>query len=200
MEQKPDDRSLVACACDQCKRLCTRFPGWMYPAEAMLAMDAGHARELMLDYRIKEGERRYDVPVLCPAVIDRKGRNRGGWLCPDMWERLPVEDQIDPRKGVGSMIFSTLAIMMAQMKGDIINGTCVLLTADGACRIHDTGFKPVECRTGFGCDEKQGAHYVERVDIAKTWDTQEGNYAVERWRHITGCFGVPFLHVNKGDC
>lgn len=59
-------------------------------------------------------------------------------------------------------------------------GVCNFLTKDGLCEIHNSGFKPIECRTGFGCSP--GADYPELETMHEMWASEEGHNAVETWR------------------
>ncbi|MFL6764533.1 MAG: hypothetical protein ACJ8FO_04980 [Sphingomicrobium sp.] len=59
-------------------------------------------------------------------------------------------------------------------------GRCTLLTADGRCEIHDSGFKPVECRTGYGCHDGPDLPKVE--EMWAMWRSPEGKAAVELWQ------------------
>lgn len=194
---QPVERVTVACDCQHCVRLCSVHPGWFAPREAIAAMEAGKAMSMMLDFRYKEKGRDYDVPVLSPAVHDRNGNDRGGRLAPQIWERVEPAHQVDPEKAnVIELMIGTLHIMSSSIKeGGMITGVCVNLV-DGKCALHDSGFKPIECRTGYGCGKGEA---VSRLDIAKMWDTEDGIKAVAMWRQITGCEDVPFMHVPKGE-
>jgi hypothetical protein len=59
-------------------------------------------------------------------------------------------------------------------------GWCTFLTEDRLCEIHDSGFKPIECRTGFGCRmDHPDMPSVE--DMHDMWNTSEGADAVAAW-------------------
>lgn len=68
-------------------------------------------------------------------------------------------------------------------------GICTFLKADGLCEIHNSGFKPIECRTGYGC---KGAtpDYPELIEMLSMWDSDEGKAAVMLWRMTMGQFLV----------
>lgn len=186
----------VACNCPKCVHLCNVHPGWMYPSEAKKIIDSGMHDRLMLDFRYKEAGRDYDIPVLSPAVYDRKGNYRGGRLAPQIWERVKPEDQIDPKtSNMIELVIGMLGILKAQMEEEgFITGTCTFLLADNKCDLHGRGLKPIECRTGYGCGKGTA---VSRIDIAKTWDTPEGREIVALWRKLTGCDAMPFTFTAK---
>lgn len=57
-------------------------------------------------------------------------------------------------------------------------GPCAFLTSDKKCQLHDTGFKPTECRS-FCCKVDKGNIHKE---TAKTWNSEEGKRVVELWK------------------
>ncbi len=61
-------------------------------------------------------------------------------------------------------------------------GACTFLTADGLCEIHTSGFKPIECRTGFGC-KGGGPDYPSLHEEHTMWKSEEGKAVVELWRN-----------------
>lgn len=61
-------------------------------------------------------------------------------------------------------------------------GRCNFLSSDDRCEIHNTEFKPIECRTGFGCRGNVGPNPEE---MREAWSGPEGTAAVERWRKET---------------
>lgn len=66
---------------------------------------------------------------------------------------------------------------------DFHKGWCVL-QHNGLCEIHDTMFKPIQCRTAFGCDRDSDA-FVDNYDVARLWDTDEGRDVVAAWEART---------------
>lgn len=129
---------MADCQCPACVKACTRYPGWMVPANASDAIEAGLAHSLMLDYYMPDKRFGNTVPifVLCPAI-----EGYGGKIAP-------------------------LAL----------SGTCVFLK-DEKCSIHDTGFKPQQCKTTFICSSKG----EDKLDIVKHWVTPEALKLVRRW-------------------
>lgn len=57
---------------------------------------------------------------------------------------------------------------------------CLMQTADGLCRLHAAGLKPLEGRLATGCAPYAGAR-VRRA-LASLWATREGQQVVEQWR------------------
>jgi Fe-S-cluster containining protein len=58
-------------------------------------------------------------------------------------------------------------------------GRCTFLNHLDRCEIHQSGFKPVECRLGFSCR----AHTCPtELEMFAMWNTLEGKAAVEKWR------------------
>jgi Fe-S-cluster containining protein len=142
-------RPLRVCHCDDCVSLCYRNPGWMTPAEAMQAMDAGLAHRLMRDWLEPSGklgntERLY---VLAAASIRCEGQDAPEFS----WAEL--------------------------MLGFASKGRCTFLEND-RCSIHDSGFKPKQCRESLGCERKSGP---DNYEMARHWDSDEGRAALDRW-------------------
>ena len=152
----------MTCDCAKCRTLCERNPGWMTPDEARAAIAAGFARSLMCDwfepdYEVGNDD---DVYVLCPA-----SEGYGGQLAPEM--------------PGGGDFFSSYMLAQTWSKG-----RCVLLTPEGHCRIHGSGFKPIACRMTFGCnnvDTNARGHPASNYEIAKLWNTEEGRRVVDIW-------------------
>ena len=64
--------------------------------------------------------------------------------------------------------------------GELLRGSpCVFLTGNNRCEIHDSGFKPRECATSFGC--RPGAGEGKR-DLHPLWNTPDARALIERWR------------------
>lgn len=149
--------SKESCSCAVCVSACSRCPGMMSPDDARKAIDAGMSGRLMLDWR--GGDDPFDgnnVFVLSAAVVGYEG------------EYAPYPD---PDRGfVGVYLFGLNGI-----------GRCNFLVND-RCSIHDSGFKPIECREALSC----GRQSMSRDDIAKLWDTPEGKVTVEEWRNRHG--------------
>jgi len=142
------------CSCKECARLCERQPGWPTPQEARMAIEAGYADRYMRDWW--DGHEK--VYIICPASKDCGGREA---------PEIPDSD---------GFLGGFMAIAAGWTKG-----RCVLLK-DGLCEIHDSGFKPVQCREALGCkavDPRDGRSQNE--DVMKLWDTDEGREVVKLW-------------------
>lgn len=70
-------------------------------------------------------------------------------------------------------------------------GRCVFLTKDDQrCELHNSGYKPWECRNAHHANTSRDGRGV-REAIAALWDTDHGRGVVERWRELTGCPDMP---------
>lgn len=72
-------------------------------------------------------------------------------------------------------------------EGDPVDGRCTFFVrsrrAKGRCSIHDSGFKPVGCRTALLC----GVGYGEDpYKVLAAWNTDEGRAVVARWKQLLG--------------
>lgn len=63
-------------------------------------------------------------------------------------------------------------------------GACTFLKRGGHCEIHESGFKPIECRTGFGC--KPGPDYPSIDRMHAMWESDAGQACLEKWRTVRG--------------
>jgi hypothetical protein len=139
------------CTCDKCKQACHNNPGWMTPAEARAAIKAGNADKLMLDYLLASPE---NVFVLCPA-----SRGRGG-------DRAPNSDEL-----YGDADF------LSRFLGIASKGRCVFHEDNGNCALHDTDYKPTQCRDDYLCTDEGPDNY----DMAKHWESAEAKALVREW-------------------
>jgi Fe-S-cluster containining protein len=64
-------------------------------------------------------------------------------------------------------------------------GRCSFLTKEGRCEIHDSGFKPIECRFGYGC-RRSAPDYPEPEAMRALWRTVEGDTAIRLWQSKVG--------------
>lgn len=141
------------CNCRRCQVLCERTPGWFLPSEAMAALAAGHARSMMRDWLEPDGKAGTDerIYVLSPAVCGHGG-----------------DDAPEPDSPFDYVL------------KDWVAGTCVFLR-NGLCDLHTSGFKPVQCRTAFGCRQKN-PEYQDKYAVARAWQTDEGRAALAQWQ------------------
>jgi len=155
--KKPRSTQKKDCTCSRCVERCRTYPGWMSVGEAEAAIAAGAGGRLMRDWlepdrKVGNTERIY---VLCPADVLREGKD-----APDNAE------------------LSAGLTFLSMMMGDVNPMVCTYLTTEGRCEIHDSGFKPVMCRTSFGCKPNIGQ---SKRDIAPEWNTPRGRALVARW-------------------
>lgn len=56
-------------------------------------------------------------------------------------------------------------------------GRCTL-QKEGMCTIHNTSFKPLQCRSAMGCKE---GHGLDGLQMAKKWDNQKARDLIKKW-------------------
>lgn len=61
-------------------------------------------------------------------------------------------------------------------------GICSLLE-NNLCTIHESGFKPTECRMAFGCQNGSDSNET-RLKIVHAWNTPEGRAIVSNWERL----------------
>lgn len=146
-------RPLRVCDCEQCVRLCRCNPGWFTPAEAIQAMKAGLGHRLMRDWLEPSHKlgNSERLYVLAPASLGCEGKE------------APELDNY-----------------FALLLGFAKKGRCTFLEND-LCSIHDSGFKPKQCRECLGCQKNNGP---DNYEMARHWDTEEGKQALEMWAEI----------------
>ena len=154
--------TLASCSCSECVKACQRNPGWMNPAEAVKAIEAGLAKNLMLDWLdpCSQVGNTEPILVLCPA-----SRHYGGSKAPE-W---------DDMVGGGDL--------MSIILNPPHKGRCVFLSDKNRCLIHDSGFKPEQCRKIQVCagdEEREGQ--PDNYDMGRLWDTEKGRAVVEQWK------------------
>jgi Fe-S-cluster containining protein len=160
-------RDTTPCQCEKCVKLCTRNPGWFTPDEAQRAIATGLADQLMLDW-LDEDER-YDIQhtiwILSPASQNCWGEWHSKQKAPD-WDDMHDD-------GVHWIL-----------GGQSWKGPCIFLK-DNLCRIHNTDFKPLECRSGRYCIDGD-ADGSEHIAIGKLWDTDAARAIVADWKQKVG--------------
>jgi Fe-S-cluster containining protein len=151
--QKTTAAEFSSCTCSACVRNCERNPGWMSLEEAEKAIGAGMATRLMRDWLEADGElgNKARIYVLSAASIGHEGTD------------APEIDFAD-------------ALMML-MGTEWTKGRCTFLK-NNLCQIHDSGFKPQQCRESMGCKEEPGP---DNFAMARQWNTEEGRALVARW-------------------
>jgi Fe-S-cluster containining protein len=143
-----------SCICEQCVSACKRIPGLFHPTEALRAIRAGYADDLMSvwasdEHRYYSLRRHWRVlmPISAPPPYIRQS------------------EFFDPRRRRGG--FEAV-------------GRCIFLNVDNRCEIHDSGFKPVECRHALLC---KSVNTDRQHDGAKAaWDSPVGRFVLDLWK------------------
>jgi Fe-S-cluster containining protein len=153
-----------SCACPKCVDLCRKNPGWFTPDEARQAIAAGLADKLMCDWlepstKVGNTDRIY---LLAPAADDR-----GAGMAPE-WDEM---------HGGGGGIFSMM------MGPPPYKGRCVFLQENDRCAIHDSGFKPRQCREALACSDVM----LDNYKMARLWNNEDARAIVAAWRKQVDC-------------
>ncbi len=146
------------CACRTCASYCSNNPGWMLPEEAVRAISGGRAKALMLDWWEPSDDVGNDERVYL--------------LCP-----ASVGSEGD---------FAPTTDWLQMLLGGWKKGACTFL-AKGKCDIHNSGFKPLECRLAHHTREDAGDTVnAQRVGIVAAWMTDRGRKIVAEWKTLIG--------------
>lgn len=145
---------IESCTCPHCVAACRRVPGLFTPLEALRAVREGFADDIMS---------RWDTDYSKP------------WKSRDQWlsllpRSLPIEHPFghSPARNHRSDPFYCA-------------GQCVFLNVDRRCEIHDSGFKPFECRSALICDNNS-ARAPTSASIRTMWNTSVGRHVVAIWK------------------
>lgn len=106
-----------------------------------------------------------------------------GWLAPDEAIRAIEAGFAGRLMMVQENDVLALSPARCGCEGQLANhgcGRCTFLTGDGRCEIHDSGFKPIECRTAFGCSKKQTAPSIS--EMHRLWKTPPAAIARALWQ------------------
>jgi len=107
-----------------------------------------------------------------------------GWFTPEEASKA-IDAGYAPRlSAVVERSTGTVAVIPSivgvEGKYDIFRpGRCTFLNKEGLCEIHDTGFKPIECRTGYGC--KPSVDYPTLEFINNEWNSNAGVAVIQKW-------------------
>lgn len=148
------------CSCKNCQSLCRHNPGVFSVEEAKAAIAAGFGPDrMMICHRTTSDGR--SVLVMLPASRHS-------------------------RKGVSNVFRVELYDMLMGL--GLNQGGCRLLTEDGRCSIHDSGFKPIECRLSYSSDCERGRddevheHYERERDAAfDAWAADDAQAMLLAW-------------------
>lgn len=122
----------------------------MTPREARKAIRAGYAQRLMRDWLEPDDQYGNTEPIFVLAPAS-----------------IGHEGRDAPEVG-GSTIFGWS------------RGRCTLLSREGLCEIHDSGFKPKQCRVSLGCTPV--AEFPDGYEMARLWDTKAGKAVLDMWK------------------
>lgn len=61
-------------------------------------------------------------------------------------------------------------------------GRCTFFTQWRRCEIHKSGFKPIECVTGFGCHRGPRPVHPDLMEMFAMWRSDAGRAAVRLWQ------------------
>ena len=76
-----------------------------------------------------------------------------------------------------------------------VRGPCVFLTEEGRCTIHNTDFKPIECKKAYLCAPLSDAEIdKEHMSVARMWLSPRGKKVIERWKKEVD-FKPPKKHI-----
>lgn len=143
----------ISCTCPHCVSACKRVPGLFTPVEALAAVRAGLADDMMA---------RWD-----------DNDQRGGLRCE--WQSLM------PRSIPIPIPFGNPPLQRNTRRDAFYcAGRCVFLNVDNRCAIHDFGFKPIECRSALLCGD--GHSESVNADVRRMWNTPVGRYVVAIWK------------------
>ena len=62
-------------------------------------------------------------------------------------------------------------------------GRCTFLK-NNRCEIHNSGFKPLQCRESLACNPSRSIGYLNNYAIAPLWKTGEAKSIVKRWKSL----------------
>lgn len=149
--------TLESCVCKECIDCCHNNPGWMTPDEATKAIKAGLSNKLMRDWSEPRD-----------AILDQK--ENVYLLCP-------------ASKGCGGKDAPETPNNV-YLLSDWSKGTCELLKRN-RCTIHNSGFKPAECREALPCRQPDDADDAKtrqlRYDLVVQWNTPKGKNVLKLW-------------------
>lgn len=174
-----------ACNCNNGVRMCYKTPCMGTVDDLEKLIDAGYAKNLMLDFwmgRDPNGMSERVQKTMDPGLVDSYVNN-------------PFEENVP-----------YLVPALKGHEGKITSmgktGTCNLLV-DNKCSVHDKGLKPIQGQTA--CCKIQRVYndpvtgkqleIDERFPILHTWNTQRGKDLIARWKKEVNYTGPDNLEI-----
>lgn len=174
MSERTYEEKVATCTCEKCAKLCEYIPGMPTPAEAKAMIDAGLGNKLMLRLIYgSDADPLKATRVLMPAVTTSQGRFCGGDIQPSLWEMGDGGEKPEH-------IIDLMVVLFYSLKNRTW-GRCTFLK-DGLCSIHDSGFKPIQCRTATGC--VPNPTFFDNFEVADLWRTKEAVAIVDEWINV----------------
>lgn len=72
---------------------------------------------------------------------------------------------------------------LSMFSGNVAKGKCTLQAGNGLCSIHDSGFKPKQCRAAMACEGDTG---LDNTQMGELWKTPEAQLLVRKWMKMVG--------------
>lgn len=176
-----------SCNCTNGVRMCYKTPCMGTVDDMEKLMDAGYAKNLMLDFWLGKDPNGMSDKVketMDPGLVDSYVNN-------------PFEENVP-----------YLVPALKGHEGKITSmgktGTCNLLV-DNKCSLHDKGLKPIQGQTACCKIERVFIDPVsgkqmeidERVPILHTWNTKRGKNLIKRWKQEVSYTGPDNLELPK---
>jgi hypothetical protein len=169
-------KSMQKPACPDCARgirMCYHTPCQGTVEDIERLIDAGYAKNLMLDWWVGE---------------DNKAVSIGKSFGVSEEELKSVRKKDNPFTEDVMYLIPAIVGIEGKQAPFIRSGKCNLLV-DNKCSLHDKGLKPTQgqyacCKTQRMSIDKDGKEYNidERIFILHTWNTQRGKDLIERWK------------------
>jgi hypothetical protein len=80
----------------------------------------------------------------------------------------------------GEHVLSPSVCGMEGLMVPMQKGRCTFFTNAGLCKIHNSGFKPIECRLA-SCRPAAGTGEAETNEMFAMWRSPAGQAAIEKW-------------------
>lgn len=169
-----------ACNCNAGVRMCKHTPCIGTVEDMRKLMDAGYAKNLMLDWWVGEDSGKKAIN----KILEQKDEPEP----PILFERKEKLHNENPFTEDVSYLVPAVVGSEGKQANFVKVGACNLLVND-KCSVHDLNLKPIQGR--MACckihrvylDENGKQQKLdERIPILHTWNTQEGKDLIERWK------------------